>query len=141
MSGHVISQTIAGIKLAHQQNRIFCMVKKSKHMLRFLSVLRANCFIYGFACVPSSDLVYVYLRYHKNRPTVHGIQQVSRPGHKRYITYFGYKKMTVHSYPGTTYIVNSSFTGGVLQQVGDAEVRFPNFIRKHKCGELLAIVW
>ena len=49
--------------------------------------------------------------------------------------------MTVHSYPGTTYIVNSSFTGGVLQQVGDAEVRFPNFIRKHKCGELLAIVW
>ena len=39
MSGHVISQTIAGIKLAHQQNRIFCMVKKSKHMLRFLSVL------------------------------------------------------------------------------------------------------
>jgi ribosomal protein S8 len=141
MSGHLISHAIAGIKLAHQQNRIFCMVKKSKHMLRFLSVLRANCFIYGYACIPASDLVYVYLRYHKSRPVIRGLKQVSRPGHKRYITYLGYSNLTVHSHPGTTYIVNSSFTKGILQQVGDAEVRFPNFIRKYKCGELLCVVW
>lgn len=141
MGGHLVSQTIAGIKLAHQQNRIFCVVKKSKHVLRLLSVLRGNCFIYGFACSPGTDIIYVYLRYHKSRPTIRGIKQVSRPGHKKYVTFFGYSKMTVHSHPGTTYIVNSSFTDGKLQQVGDAELRFPNFIRKYKCGELLCVVW
>ena len=140
MSGHLISQAIAGIKLAHQQNRIYCVVKKSKHMLRFLSVLRANCFIYGFACQPNSDIVFVYLRYHKGRPIIRGLKQVSRPGHKKYITFHGYSRMTVNSLPGTTYIINSSFSGGLLP-VGNAELRFPDFLRTHKCGEILCVVW
>lgn len=110
-------------------------------MLKFLTALRTNCFIYGYALVPASDVVYVYLRYHKYRPVIRGLKQVSRPGHKKYVTYDSYLNMTVHSHPGTTYIVNSSFTGGVLQQIGDAELRFPQFIRKYKCGELLCVVW
>lgn len=138
MSGHLISQAIAGIKLAHQQNRIYCVVKKSKYMLRFLSVLRANCFIYGYACVPSTDNVFVYLRYYKSRPLLRGLKQVSRPGHKRYVTFHKYSKM-VSQAPGTTFIVNSTFAG--LRPVDVASLRYPNLVRKYNCGELLCVVW
>lgn len=61
------------------------MVKYTKVMLKFATLLRRECFIYGFTI--SGKHIVVYLRYSGRKSFFSKLKFVSKPGGKRYSTY------------------------------------------------------
>ena len=138
--GHSISGTIAVLNQARARKTLYCTVRKTKYMLKFLQVLRQHNYIYGFTADPETDKIYVYFRFHKHRPTLNGLKQISKPGHRRYVTFNRFNRLSHQMTVGQIYVTNSSFADGLSSAHG-YELFYNRINRKQKCGELLATVW
>lgn len=136
-----LAAVISVLNQARTRKVVYCKVRKTKHMVEFLNILRQNNFIYGFGGAASllDNKISVYFRFHKYRETLHGIRQFSKGGHKRYLIARRLKFLSQKMDPGQIYISNTAAFGGMLNLHRYESLN--NLNTKHKCGELIATVW
>lgn len=131
MSVDTLRNSLSVIKTSYTRHRIFCEVKKSSFMLRFLKVLRQNNLIYGF--VVSGSTIVVYLRYFRGLPAISYLRQESRPGSRVYVN-TKVLKTRLKTNPSTVYIMSTP--NGVTSQLNHASTG----ARKKHCGELICTI-
>lgn len=136
-----LSVLIAIINQAQSRRVVYCRVRKTKYMYQFLNILRQNNFIYGYSgeSLGLEDKITVFFRFHKYRPLLHGIKQLSKSGHRRYLRKDRFRYLAQQMDPGQIYITASAATSGMSTIKGLEAIAKLNY--KHKCGELLSTVW
>lgn len=136
-----LSLLIAIVNQAQSRRVVFCKVRKTKYMFQFLNILRQNNFIYGYSAMSLGleDKITVYFRFHKYRPLLHGIRQLSKSGHRRYLRKDRFLYLSQKMDPGQIYVTAGAFTGGMSTLRGLEAITKLNY--RHKCGELLSTIW
>lgn len=136
-----LASLIALVSQSQARRVVYCRVRKTKYMMQFLNILRANNFIYGYSgeSLSQEDMVFVYFRFYKYRPLLKGIRLFSKAGHRRFLKkdHFGYLAQKMD--PGQIYITSSAVLSGMTSLRGLESLARISY--KQKCGELLSTVW
>jgi ribosomal protein S8 len=138
--GKSLSLVYGSVKMANCQKRVYCEVKNSKHVIRFLRALRSNSIIYGYSQVAGTDKILVYLKYSRNRPTIRGFYIRSRSGHRRFLNLHSFRRDISRLRP-SSFVVTSTNKHKGVSAVGGSMLY--SLHRQHQVhfGEYLCIAW
>lgn len=132
MGAVFFEQAITSIQTSQMRKRVFCEVRYSSYVVRFLKILRQHNFIYGFKVVDNLK-IHVYLRYVNGKPAITKIEQVSKPS-ARYFATSGQLRKMISLDPTKVYIVTTS--DGLR-----AGNQYWSSAAKLACGEVICKVW
>jgi small subunit ribosomal protein S8 len=81
-----LSKIFTSIKNGQLVKHLFIYEKTKKNCEIFLKILWKEGFILGYSLQKNNNLIKIFLKYNKNKPTINNIKFLTRPGRKIYLT-------------------------------------------------------